>query len=81
MSTTIFLRFPDEAAFLATMPGFVQSGETGSPLPDGVTAISIVGTVAAVPGHHVNALGTIPAAWQQYVIATPATPWRIFGGP
>lgn len=39
---TKFLRFPNEAAFTALLPkDFVRSGETGSPLPQGITAMRI----------------------------------------
>lgn len=76
MSTTIFLRFPDEATFLSLMPAdFVANGETGSPLPDAITAISIIGTL--LTGYHVNALA---AQWTPDVldadgnVITPGTP-------
>lgn len=40
---TRFLRFPDEAAFLAGLPAsFQRQGETGAPLPAGVEAIRIL---------------------------------------
>lgn len=94
--STIYLRFPDEVAFLATLPAeFEQQGETGSPLPAGVEAISIVGTISEggqwdeagnvitpptmLPGWHVNMLGAVPAEWAAYVV-TPTTPVRVFGG-
>lgn len=81
--STIFLRFPDQAAFLALMPP--QDRDDGLPvLPPGVTAIEVVGIVrvglvedeegnvvvppTALPGWHVNALGEIPADWQPYLI-------------
>lgn len=85
---TTFLRFPDAATFEATLPaGFVSMGETGAPLPDGVTAMSVIGTIeegaqwdeagnlvvepTVLPGYHVNALGSMPIAWASYVL-TPA---------
>lgn len=94
--STIYLRFPDEAAFLATLPAdFEQHGETGGPLPAGVAAISIVGTISeggelddagnvitpptVKPGWHVNLLGAVPAEWAAYQV-TPVTPVRVFGG-
>lgn len=94
--STIFLRFPDEATFEATLPpGFERQGETGSPLPDGVEAISIVGPISVggewdeqgnvitpptrLDGWHVNALGAVPEAWAPYVV-TPTSPQRVFGG-
>ncbi len=94
MTTTIFLRFPDEATFIASLPeGFACHGETGSPLPEGITHISIVGAIyiggqwdaegvvieapTQLPGFHVNALGTLPDAWAQYVV-TPSAPSRTF---
>lgn len=75
MITTLYLRFPDEATFRATLDAsFVQHGETGSPLPEGVDAIRIVGALyeggtfdadgnvvtppTQVPGFHVNVLTT-----------------------
>lgn len=84
--STIFLRFPDEPAFAATLaPDFMAAGETGYPLPDGVSAISVigdhpatVGNASSVAGYLVNMVGAIPSAWAPYVIA-PATPIRIFG--
>lgn len=94
--STIYLRFPDEATFLAMLPAdFEQQGETGVPLPAGVEAISIVGTISeggawdeagdvitpptVVPGWHVNMLGAVPEAWAAYVVV-PLTPVRVFGG-
>jgi hypothetical protein len=83
---TIFLRFPDEATFTALLPAdFERAGETGSPLPDGITAISIIGSIymgaewdaegnvvtpsTLAPGFHVNALGELPPEWESYVLA------------
>lgn len=86
--TTVFLRFPDADTFAATLPvGFelAANRETGAPLPAGVEAISIIGEIeqgdppVALAGFHVNALGTLPAAWLQYAVA-PVNPVRIFGG-
>jgi hypothetical protein len=88
MNETIFLRFPDEAAFTALLPAvFERAGETGVPLPQGITAISIIGPIytggawdedgnvviapTLVPGFHVNALGELPPEWESYVL-TPA---------
>jgi hypothetical protein len=88
MNATIFLRFPDEATFIALLPAhFERAGETGSPLPQGITAISIIGSIytggawdsdgnvvtppTLVPGFHVNALGELPAEWASYAL-TPA---------
>lgn len=82
--TTLFLRFPSEGAFLALMPpDFQQEGETGSPLPDGVTALSIIGPHMKTDGStdprwHINALGVLPDAWGPYQIF-PETPERVFG--
>jgi len=40
---TVYLKFPDEAAFAAGMPdGWQRRGETAHPLPDGVQAIRIM---------------------------------------
>jgi hypothetical protein len=88
MNETIFLRFPDEATFTALLPAdFARAGETGGPLPQGLTAISIIGSIytggvwdedgsvvtppTLVPGFHVNALGELPPEWESYVL-TPA---------
>lgn len=81
--STIFLRFPDEATFKLLLPAdFEQHGETGFPLPEGISAISIVGLIykdeTPVPGWHVNALGVLPASWRQHEV-TPVTPNRVFG--
>lgn len=71
--STIFLNFPDQPTFEALLPiDFAYTGETVNPLPDGITALSIIGTVysggtynadgsvaiapVAQPGWHVNAL-------------------------
>jgi hypothetical protein len=85
MSTTLYLRFPDEATFLATLPAdFEQQGEAGYPLPEGVEAIRIVGPMYAgdpatlVAGWHVNVLGSLPDAWKPYQIF-PVTPMGVFG--
>jgi hypothetical protein len=97
MSTTAFLRFPAEADFTSLLPAdFERVGDAGAPLPQGVDAISIIGTIeqggqwdeqgnvlvapTVIPGYHVNMLGTVPPAWLPYVITPPATPVRIFGG-
>ena len=40
---TVYLKFPDEATFAASMPeGWERRGETAHPLPDGVEAIRIM---------------------------------------
>jgi hypothetical protein len=95
MSITLYLRFPDEASFEATLPaGFEPQGETGSPLPDGVQAIRIIGPMYSggtydeqgnvitaptlIAGWHVNVLGTLPDAWKAYEIH-PVTPSGVFG--
>jgi hypothetical protein len=86
MSITLYLRFPDEATFRASLPAdFIQYGETGSPLPEGVQAISIIGILytqedvpALISGWHVNVSGELPDAWKPYEIS-PTTPSRIFG--
>jgi hypothetical protein len=95
MSITLYLRFPDRATFEATLPaGFEPQGETGSPLPDGISALSIIGAMydggtfdaqgnvitppSLVAGFHVNALGTLPDAWKGYQVF-PASPDRVFG--
>jgi hypothetical protein len=95
MSITLYLRFPDEATFRASLPAdFIQYGETGSPLPDGVQAIRIIGPMYSggtydaqgnvitpptlVAGWHVNVLGTLPDAWKAYQIH-PVTPSGVFG--
>lgn len=80
---TIFLRFPSEAAFrLLLDPSFQRDGETGAPLPAGITAISIIGEVyknsILLSGFHVNALGKLPVGWGIYQI-NPTTPSRVFG--
>jgi hypothetical protein len=97
--TTIFLRFPDADTFFSSLAeGYASNGETITPLPDGVTALSLIGVMSnpavldpatgniltpatLIDGFHVNILGVVPASWQQYVIPTPVTPWRIFGEP
>lgn len=61
---TYLLMFKDAATFTASMPkGFTQNGETGAPLPDGVQAMSIIGSLATtdlipikVPGFFVIVL-------------------------
>jgi hypothetical protein len=95
MSTTLYLKFPDQKTFEALLPaGFERAGETVSPLPTGITALSIIGAVytggsydtegsvlvapTLIPGYHVNALGTLPKEWTQYAIS-PSTPNRVFG--
>lgn len=83
MSTTLYLKFPDEGTFRASLPqGFEQQGESSFPLPKGVDAIRIVGVMygagIALPGFHVNVLGQLPAAWKPYQIF-PSTPSGVFG--
>ena len=39
---TVYLKFPDEATFAASMPhGWERRGETAHPLPDGVHVVAI----------------------------------------
>lgn len=90
--TTTFLRFVDEAAFLAALAA-VGITEEQTTLADG-TAIDVIGTLhepviladdgetvlsggALSPGWHVNLAGTLPVGWEEYLV-TPLHPQRIF---
>lgn len=94
--STIFLRFPSEAAFLATLPAdFEQQGETGAPLPAGVQAISIVGVITEggqwdEQGAQIAAPTVLPGYHVNALgvlpqawapyVVVPASPVRVFGG-
>lgn len=86
----IFLRFPDEQTFLATIEPYTdEEGNIGIPNLDVIGLIYDGGTYdeeggvitppVAIPGYHVNAI-TIPDDWQQYVIDRPNNPHRVFAG-
>ena len=50
---TVYLKFPDEATFAASMPqGWERRGETAHPLPDGVQAIRIMPHPLMVGGRY-----------------------------
>ena len=50
---TVYLKFPDEATFAASMPqGWERRGETAHPLPDGVEAIRIMPHPLTVGGRY-----------------------------
>ena len=50
---TVYLKFPDEATFAASMPqGWERRGETAHPLPDGVEAIRIMPHPLMVGGRY-----------------------------
>jgi hypothetical protein len=81
MSITLYLRFPDEATFEATLPaGFEPQGETGSLLPEGVQAIRIIGPMYS--GGTYDAQGnvitapTLIAGWHVNVLGTLPDAWK-----
>lgn len=91
---TIFLRFPDEPTFLALLPEGVEARrEITLPAgalsvvgtiykPTGEVVESMYGgqepVMAATPGWHVNAIGTIPEGMLAYQIPAPTNPMRTF---
>lgn len=86
----IFLRFPNEQTFLDVVAPYLDE-EGNLTLPN----IDVIGTIyeggtydeegnvitppVATEGYHVNAL-EIPEDLQEYVIARPDKPHRIFAG-
>lgn len=93
---TVYLRFPDEETFRALVPlGAEFDGETVVPLPSGIAALSVVGTLllggeyderggvlvppVVLPGWHVNVIGNLPLGWLPYEVV-PGSPRRVFGG-
>lgn len=86
----IFLRFPNEQAFLdAIAPYLDEEGNLALPNIDIIGTIYEGGTYddegnvieppVAIDGWHVNAL-EIPDDWQGYVIDRPNNPYRIYMG-
>ena len=80
---TVYLKFPDEATFAASMPdGWERRGETAHPLTVGGRYDDDGKQLEAptvIPGYHVNALGEMPEAWRDYIV-TPRSPLAVFGG-
>lgn len=98
MNDTVFLRFPDRATFEALLPtGYQYAGETLYPLPDGITALSIIGTVytggtfnadgtvatapVAKPGWHVNVLVAAFDATNNPVLPAGWSPYLVTPDP
>lgn len=86
-----FLRFPDEAAYHDAVELAASQGHGADPRSiDVIGAIyeegeydqegNVVTPAIAKPGFHVNYLGTLPPAFEPYVIERPATPYRVFLG-
>lgn len=85
--STIYLRFADEAEFLAACAAAGIEPALEITLPD--CALSVIGTLydmadpenpVAKAGWHVNALGTLPDGWEAYAVTPdPVTPARTFG--
>lgn len=88
----IFLRFPDEATFLAAAAPYTD--EEGINIPN----LDVIGTIyeggewdaegnvitppTQLPGYHVNMLGNVPSEFEPYVIERPENPYRVFAeGP
>ena len=88
--STIYLRFTDEAAFLAACAAAGIEPAPEITLPDS-TSLSVIGTIYDVDttdpvnpiytpkaGYHVNILGVLPDDWDAYVIPPPLTPLRTY---
>ena len=80
---TVYLKFPDEATFAAAMPDGVQAIRImPHPLTVGGRYDDDGAELEAptlLPGFHVNALGDVPEAWRDYIVA-PRSPLAVFGG-
>ena len=87
----IFLRFPDEATFLAAVAPYTDD-EGSITIPN----LDIIGTIyeggeyddegnvivapVAIEGYHVNMIGPVPEAFEAFVIERPNSPYRVFAG-
>lgn len=88
----VYLKFQDEAEFLeaAEAADMVREGKAVSTPACGLDVVGEIRTVtgyagdppvaqfSTVPGFHVNARGTLPEAFEPFVIAAPATPFRVW---
>jgi hypothetical protein len=74
---TQFLRFPDADAWAAaaTDAGFMADDTLVAYTHD--RAIDVVGTIADMPGFHVNYSGDLPETWEEFLVA-PEQPYRVF---
>lgn len=78
----IFLRFPNEATFLAAAAPYTS--DEGINIPN----LDIIGTIYTdeednpqpLPGYHVNMLGPVPQEFRPFVIRRPKHPIRVFAG-
>lgn len=86
----IFLRFPNEATFLAAAAPYTT--EAGINIPN----LDVIGTIyeggeydsegnvitppTQIPGYHVNTLGPVPVEFRPFVIKPPRSPIRVFAG-
>lgn len=86
----IFLRFPDEATYHAALqPYKTEDGHVTIPDWDHIGLISVGGEYdedgnviappVVLPGYHANAI-TAPKGLEQYVIAKPRNPRRVYAG-
>ena len=87
----IFLRFPDEQAYLtAVAPYTDEEGGINIPNLDVIGIIyeggeyddegNVITPPTPKPGYHVNLVGGVPAGWEPYEIPRPNKPHRIFSG-
>lgn len=86
--TTIFLRFPNEATFLAAAASYTVEGNINIPNLDIIGVIyeggewdsegNVITPPTQIPGYHVNMLGDVPPEFQPYVIERPDHPYREF---
>lgn len=82
MWTDYYLKFEDEAEFLAAMRDFYKAEASENHATDVVGTLFRFDTHEALEGFHVNlrlrAGTSLPSAVAGFVIATPAHPKRVF---
>lgn len=85
----IFLKFPNEATFLASAAPYTDS-EVNINLPN----LDVIGVIyeggeydaegnvitppTQIPGYHVNMIGPTPEEFRPFVIRRPKKPYRVF---
>lgn len=84
----IFLRFPNEATFLAAAASYTVEGNINIPNLDIIGTIyeggewdeegNVITPPTQLPGYHVNMIGPTPEGFRPFVIRRPKKPYRVF---